>query len=259
MNAGSLTVVGTGIQFPDHLTEAARTAIASADVVVYVVDNPLTEAWLQETARRAEPLRQRQAGEPETQRLAVYDDMVDQTLDYVRSGLTVCAVSYGHPGMFSYPGHEACRRARSEGYEAEILPAVSSVDCLYADLAVDPGDHGYQVFDATEFLIHRQSVNVACDLVLLQPAMVGDPGYERYRAPGLPLLVEVLSEHYGAEHKIIVYEAATCSGESASITKLPLAALTEAALSRFSTLYVPAKHAPATDLATLIRLAKARQ
>lgn len=259
MRAGSLTLVGTGIQFPDHLTIAARNTIAGADIVVYVVDNPRTDAWLHETARRAEPLRPLRPRDTTSQRLEVYEEMVDRTLEYVRSGLRVCAVFSGHPGMFSYPGHEAYRRALAEGYAAEILPAVSAVDCLYADLGLDPGYHGYQVFDATDFLIHRRVVNVESDLVLLQPAMVGDPDYERYRAPGLSNLVEVLTEHYGEDHEIILYTAATQSDETTSIVKLPIRALAEAALTKLSTLFVPPAHEPAADLDMLIRLARARQ
>lgn len=250
---GTLTVVGTGITFPDHLTDGARSAIGDADIVVYVVDNKATEAWLQRTARRAEALR---TPNSDARRLNAYDAMVDRTLEYVRSGLRVAAVFYGHPGMFSYPGHEAVRRARSEGYRADVLPAVSAVDCLYADLALDPASHGYQVFDATDFLIHRRTVNVAVDLILLQPAMVGDPAYERYRAPGLGILTEALADVYGLEHEIVIYEGATESGHSASTRRIPVSGLPVSGLKAFSTLYIPPKHTATSDLHMLIRLAR---
>jgi uncharacterized protein YabN with tetrapyrrole methylase and pyrophosphatase domain len=250
---GTLKVVGTGITFPDHLTDGARSAICDADIVLYVVDNKATEAWIRTTARQAEALRTPNA---DARRLSVYDAMVERTLNYVRAGLGVAAVFYGHPGMFSYPGHEAVRRARSEGYCADILPAVSSVDCLYADLALDPAYHGYQVFDATDFLIHRRAVNVATDLILLQAAMVGDPAYERYRAPGLGLLMEALADMYGLKHEIVIYEGAAESGDSASIRRIPLAGLGEIGLKASSTLYVPPKHEAASDLHMLIRLAR---
>ena len=266
MDAGALTVVGTGILFPDHLTDAARNAVEAADVVVYVVDNPETEAWLKGTAREAVSLRacgqtSAESGGAETSgasRRSVYDAMVDRTLRFVRSGKHVCAVYYGHPGMFSYPGHEAVRQARAEGFRAEILPAVSTIDCLYADLQLDPAYNGLQVFDATDFLIHRRAISVTSDLILLQPAMVGDPTYESYSASGLDVLVEVLSEHYGPEHEVFIYEAARTSGETSTASRVAVAELVSAALRASSTLFIPPKAESASDLSMLIRLARGR-
>ena len=43
----------------------------------------------------------------------------------IRAGFRVCAVFYGHPGVFVYPSHEAIRRARAEGFAARMLPALT--------------------------------------------------------------------------------------------------------------------------------------
>jgi precorrin-3B methylase len=55
-SAGSLTVVGTGIQLGVHLTPEARAAIEQADEVLYVVADTLTSAWLQELNPKARSL-----------------------------------------------------------------------------------------------------------------------------------------------------------------------------------------------------------
>ena len=68
----------------------------------------------------------------------MYARIVGDILDAVRGGASVCAAFYGHPGIFVTPSHDAVRRARAEGYPARMLPAVSAVDCLFADLGVDP-------------------------------------------------------------------------------------------------------------------------
>jgi precorrin-6B methylase 1 len=78
-----------------------------------------------------------------------YDRMVERILSYVRRGLNVCVVFYGHPGVFVHPGHESIRRARIEGFSACILPGISAEDCLFAELGIDPSKNG-QSFEATE-------------------------------------------------------------------------------------------------------------
>jgi uncharacterized protein YabN with tetrapyrrole methylase and pyrophosphatase domain len=249
--------VGTGIHFPGHLTAAAREEIERADRVLYVVDNPGTSSWLQEAAPGAEDLRAVVEGTPGP-RLKVYDAMTERILRDVRSGFRVCAVFYGHPGMFSYPGHEAVRRARNEGFRAEILPAISAVDCLFADLAIDPAANGFRVFDATDFLIHGRVLDLSCELVLLQIAMVGDPQYRSYAAPGMPVLTATLEAGYGSDHGVVLYEAATRQGETPSIRSLPLSRLSKERMSAFTTLYVPAKTTSPADLNMMIRLARAR-
>ena len=62
--------------------------------------------------------------------------MVERILSYVRRGLNVCVVFYGHPGV--HPGHESIRRARMEGFSASKLPGISAEDCLFAELGIDP-------------------------------------------------------------------------------------------------------------------------
>ena len=82
------------------------------------------------------------------------------------------AAFYGHPGVFVRPSHEAIARARAEGHQARMLPAVSAEDCLFADLGVDPATHGCASFDATTFLARPRPVDSSAGLVLWQVAAV---------------------------------------------------------------------------------------
>ena len=51
----------------------------------------------------------------------LYTEMVERILFFVRKGKKVCAVFYGHPGIFVFSSHEAIRIARAEGYPAVML------------------------------------------------------------------------------------------------------------------------------------------
>jgi uncharacterized protein YabN with tetrapyrrole methylase and pyrophosphatase domain len=166
-------------------------------------------------------------------------------LTCVRGGAKVCVVAYGHPGIFAYPMHGALDRARAEGYSAALLPAVSSIDCLLADLDIDPATDGLQIFDASDLLFNNRHFSVTTPLVLLQVAVIGDPSFKtEYGREGVARLGKHLSSHYGSEHEAIVYEAAQYSGFAPTIERTTLSELERADISTGSTLFVPPKRTP---------------
>jgi hypothetical protein len=146
-----------------------------------------------------------------------YNEMVDHILRSVRNGDTTVAAFYGHPGVFAYPSHESIRRARNEGYEAKMLPAVSSEDCLFADLGVDPAVGGCQSCEATDFLINAPVIDPSSQLILWQIESLGDWTYQKtkYNTSAMPLLVQRLAQFYPISHPITIYEAAVLHGTKA--------------------------------------------
>ena len=135
---GSLTVVGTGIRAVTQLTLESLAAMATAEVLLHVIGEPVQE----EAILAINPKAQTMTGfyADGLVRDATYEAMVQQVLAAVTSGKRTVAAFYGHPGVFTYPSHESVRRARAAGYPARMLPGVSAQDCLIADLGIDPGD-----------------------------------------------------------------------------------------------------------------------
>ena len=120
-DAGSLTVVGTGIQIGSHLTVEARTALVSADEVLFVVGDPVTLRFVEQLNPNARPLHVHY--EPGVDRMRAYEAMVEEILAALRRGGRICVAFYGHPGFFAWPTHEAVRRARDEGFDARMCRA----------------------------------------------------------------------------------------------------------------------------------------
>lgn len=191
-------------------------------------------------------------------RRITYQEMIDRVLDSVRSGLDVCFVSYGHPGVFAFPMHEALRIARSEGYRAEMIPGISAEDCLFADLSVDPGAAGCQSFEATDFLLRRRIFDPTSALILWQIGVIAENGYrEEKRAwniGGLRVLVDVLMEHYPADHEAVVYQAAPYAWCRPEIERKTLLDIPTASITPLSTLYVPPRPPRSMDREMLERL-----
>ena len=218
---GSLVVVGTGIQLALQLTVEARDEIELADDVLHVVADPIAATRLESLNRSARSLTSLyRAGVP---RRRIYEEMVEEILAAVREGKRVCAVFYGHPGVYVEPSHEAVRRAREEGFEARMLPAVSAEDCLVADLGVDPGEHGWQSWEATGFLLHGFRPDPTAGLVLWQVDGIGKLDWNLDPDPrGLQALAEVLGELYPPEHELVFYRASIYPIIPGEAVRMPL-------------------------------------
>ncbi|NEO73132.1 MAG: hypothetical protein F6K52_27605 [Moorea sp. SIO3H5] len=254
LETGSLTIVGTGIQLVSHMTLGAKAWIEQADKVLYALADPVTAKWLKELNATAEALPYNRNNQ---WRRDTYQEMTEKILTEVRKGLNVCAVFYGHPGVFANPAQAAIKQAHREGFRAQMLPGISAEDCLFADLGVDPGRNGCQSFEATDFLIRRRKFDPTSPLILWQIAMVGNLGFykpeEQFRP--LTILTEVLKTHYGGDHEVIVYEAAVyypvCKPV---IQRIPLSKLPQSSVTEVSTLYIPPHALAPVDKDMMARL-----
>ncbi len=262
MRRGSLTVVGTGIRFGSQTTPEARAAIEQADEVLHLLVGAAAGKWVKKLNPHARTLLEvYERGYREGKdRLVIYAEMVEEILDRVRAGVRLCVVFYGHPGVFVYPAHEAIKRGREEGFSATMLPGVSSEDCLFADLGVDPNE-GWQSYEATHFLTHPRKFDTATPLVLWQLNGLGQLGVVDRLPPRwkLKVLVDFLAPFYGRSHEVILYEASRSGHRAPRIRHMPLSALWSARFDGLPTLFVPPKKPAAPLLRMFDRLKISRE
>jgi uncharacterized protein YabN with tetrapyrrole methylase and pyrophosphatase domain len=230
--------------------------MAEADTVLYVVGDPVGEAVIKRMNGRAVSLATYY--EEGRSRMFAYNAMIEHILACVRSGEKTVAAFYGHPGVFAYPSHESIRRARQEGFSARMLPGISSEDCLFADLGVDPAVGGCQSYEATDFLLNSLLIDPSSQLVLWQIGTLGDWTYKSrmYDIRAMPLLVRKLSRYYPPTHVVTVYEAAMFPGNEPMIAQIPLYQLAEFPITAAMTLYVPAatRRTPDPEMLSLFSL-----
>jgi uncharacterized protein YabN with tetrapyrrole methylase and pyrophosphatase domain len=238
---GSLLIVGSGIQAIRQFTLGSRDAVEQADKVLYLIPDEISKTWIKKINPNAESLLDCYAqGKP---RSDSYKEMTERTLTYVRQGLNVCVIYYGHPGVFVNPSHESIRRARAEGFSARMLPGVSAEDCLFSDLGIDPSTRGCQNFEATYFLLHTPRFDTSSHLILWQIGMIGDFTYNlnRDNKPSLTVLADFLKKYYDPNHEVFIYEASLYVICEPFIQRLPLSKLPDAYNNYHSTLYIPPK------------------
>jgi uncharacterized protein YabN with tetrapyrrole methylase and pyrophosphatase domain len=243
--SGSIACVGLGMTLGSHLTPLARSHIEQADVVFAALSDAIVEQWLEQMHPDVRSL-QPYYGKGDKSRAITYREWVEVMMAEVRADKKVCAVFYGHPGVFAWSPHEVITVARAEGFFAHMEPGISAEDCLYADLGIDPGRYGCQHYEASQLLFFETHLNPYAYLVLWQVGLVGDRSMKRF-ATGpeyRQVLVDVLSEDYPLDHEVTIYRGATLPIEQPRIRHVPLRDLPSTAISAEETVVLP----PASSL-----------
>lgn len=239
MKKNSLIIVGSGIKFMSHLTVEVKSCIEKSEKVLYLVNEPLMQEWLEKVNTSAESL------EPLYKKYNSRNDNYILIANYIIENLekftTLCVVVYGHPSIFVSPSILAANKAIEKGYPVIFMPGISAEDCLFADLQIDPGACGCQSFEATDFLLYQREFDSSSHLILWQPFAIGVKGLlaeNHDPIKGLQLLSDYLEGKYTRSHEIVIYEASQYPGLQPRIEKITLKDLPTANISRLSTLYV---------------------
>jgi precorrin-6B methylase 1 len=144
----------------------------------------------------------------------------------------VCVAVHGRSALNVELSRAAIAQGRAEGFSATIVPGVSTLDCLFADLGLDLVRSGCQIFGAKAFLARRQRPKLSVGLIL---------SLDEEAAPGE--LLEALRSAYGVEHKAVLYEPARYAVLEPVIRHCAIGDIGEADLAEVSIVYIPAKDA----------------
>lgn len=224
------------------MTPEARAELEQADELLYVAADPAAATWLETLNPNARSLNELYRSGVTRDR--IYAEMTEEILAAVRRGARVCVAFYGHPGVFVTPSHEAIARARAEGFPAQMRPAISAEDCLIADLGVDPGEHGWQSYEATDLLLRGGRIEPTAALVVWQVDGIGKLDWDPEPAPdtnarGLRELAAFLLELYPGQHEVVFYTASLYPIVEPTIARVPLGDVAGLAEAPGPTLYVP--------------------
>jgi precorrin-2 methylase len=204
------------------MTLEAVGHIKAADTVFYLPTSGVTSAHLHQLNANAVDLRG-YYGDDKV-RKTTYVQIAEVILREVRRGRDVAAVFPGHPGILVMAARRALAIAEMQGYETQLLPAVSSIDCLFADLRIDPGPHGVQIVKAGLVLENEVTLATTGHVILLQVDSVGDStfSFTGFKHTQHRRFVQRLIEQYGARHEAVCYAAALLPCSTPTIIARPL-------------------------------------
>ena len=236
---GSLLCLGLGITLGSQLTILAREQLAAADIVFFHSNSHYLAGFLQQINPNLVDLQPfYQTGQP---RSKSYQAMLDAVIAAVTAGKNVVWACYGHPGIASWPPHEAIRQLKALGYHAKMAAGIGADACLYADLGIDPMAEGCQQFEASQFLFYQRTVDVSAYLLLWQVAIAGDFSLAKLESDSryIEILVQHLQQWYPPDHQVILYEAADLPIWQYRAEYIALAELSKATLNQITTLVIP--------------------
>ncbi|MCG1056051.1 hypothetical protein KQH49_14450 [Mycetohabitans sp. B5] len=254
---GTLTIIGSGIE-TIGFSIGDEKIIQAADKVLFCVADPATVVWLKRI--RPDSLDLYVLYGEDKVRYVTYMQMTEAQLYWVRQGLDVVVVFYGHPGIFVLSTHRAVMIARREGHRAKMKAGVCALDTLCADLGVDPCHPGLQTHEATDCLTRRRRIDTSLHVVLWQVGLIGELGYRRhgYLNSGFSYFVNWLIESYGPEYQITHYVASRYPTIEPLIAIHALKDLhdpeVQSTINGISTFYLPPRDVVPTDRQTAVDL-----
>ena len=251
-------ILGLGIRIGDHATREAERALAASTEVLFVDTGPATAAWLARHCPKVTPLFATSYTEAGRRR-AGYHDMAARVLGAALDNPPVSFAIQGHPFVGVLASGLILRGAAALGLEVEAQPGISAMDCIMAELGLDPLRAGLQSYEATDMLLRRRPLQPDVPALIWQAGVVESCLHST--RPSRPERFERLRDHllafYPAAHPVTAVFASPHPFVPTERWSVPLGQLDAAAphLHAGFTLYLPpAGERPIADAALLARL-----
>ncbi|WP_083503898.1 SAM-dependent methyltransferase [Legionella steelei] len=245
-----LFIVGCGIKFLSHMTLEVQFVIQKSDCVVYLVNDPAMKQWIIDNSVKAICLDSIYFSF--TDRSHAYNSISQEIVKIAKENINTCFVIYGHPFFLTTSSEQIIRNIErsSLDIQIEILPGISSLDCLLCDLRIDPGRGGIQAYESTEFINKDYKINSGSHLVLWQIGVIGISTIINdekelvclvERAQALNKLKEKLLIWYKIDHPVVLYTASMYPSIAFEKLDISISQLDVTVIHRLTTAYVPPK------------------
>lgn len=253
-----ITIAGLGVKAVVQVTAETDRRIRRCQEVLYNDSGVGTAEFLAARCPRVTSLYHASYGEADN-RVNAYRSMAAAVIDAAMQRRPVCYLTHGHPIIFCYSAVLVRDLARLLGLTVELLPGISAAACMMADLWLDPGVSGLQMFEATDLLLRRRRLHTDVPALIWQ---VGNLETRLYttrpsRPERLHRFRDWLLLSYPPDHPITAYYAAPHPITTPRKWTFPLAEIAQHApeLHPGITLYIPPHTArPIQDLDLLQRL-----
>jgi hypothetical protein len=148
-------IVGLGIVNVDQITREAERAIRECHEVLYLDTGIATRQFLEGLCPRVTGLYETSYVEG-AHRLEAYGHMAARVVDAALDHPPVAFAVQGHPVVGMQAPILIRDMAAALGLSVKVLPGISAMDCLFAELMIDPCLSGLQMYEATDLLLRRR-------------------------------------------------------------------------------------------------------
>jgi hypothetical protein len=198
-----LYIAGLGLQTVTQITREVEQAIRGSIEVLFLDTGAATRQYLetlcpQVTALFDESYRQ------ERPRVSAYEHMAIRVIEAALDHPPVTFAIHGHPLVAAHPPFLVLELARALGLRAAVLPGISALDTVFADLHVDPVVHGIQMYEATDLLLRRRPLLNDVPAVIWQigPLETALHSQRVSRPERFTRFIEHLRRYYPPRHQV---------------------------------------------------------
>jgi uncharacterized protein YabN with tetrapyrrole methylase and pyrophosphatase domain len=148
-------IAGLGLTTADQITREVEHAIRASNEVLYLDTGVATRPLLESLCPRVTPLYEESYSE-EGRRVDAYEHAAARVIEAALDHPPVTFAIHGHPLVAAHPPFLVLELAAALDLEAAVLPGISAIDTIFADLRIDPVVHGIQMYEATDLLLRRR-------------------------------------------------------------------------------------------------------
>jgi precorrin-3B methylase len=141
-----------------------------------------------------------------------YRRMASRVLENTGKGLPpVCFLTSGHPTMLVTPTQILLAEAASKNLRVKVIPGVSALDNIFADIGFDPGPRGFQSYEATDLLLRGVNLNSEVPLFIWQVGSIGTFLYSSRKSKPEQFVdfKNYLGRYYTSDHPCFLLRSST--------------------------------------------------
>ncbi len=250
-------LVGLGICGIDQITAETERVLRHAREVLFVDTGVATRRYLESLCPRVTSLFDESYAD-DGHRLGAYHHMAARTIDAALDHAPVAFAMQGHPIVGACAPALIRDAAGLLGLSVRVLPGISALDCVFAELLLDPCLHGLQMYEATDLLLRRRPLQADVPALIWQVGSLETRLHTQRRSrPERFTRFQIhLRRFYPAAHPVTAVFATPHPLMQSTIRRFALDEIGSHAhdLHAGFTLYVPPLHARPIEDAELCRL-----
>jgi hypothetical protein len=148
-------IAGLGLQTTGQITREVEVAIRSSREVLYLDTGVATRSFLEPLCPRVTALYD-ESYSAERPRVGAYRHVAARVVEAALDHPPVTFAIHGHPLVAAQPPFLILELASALDIGVTVLPGISAIDTILADLRLDPVVHGLQMYEATDLLLRRR-------------------------------------------------------------------------------------------------------
>jgi hypothetical protein len=197
-------IAGLGVRAVNQVTREVELALRSSRQVLYLDAGVATRTYLESLCPRVKSLYEQSYAEGRP-RVDGYEHMAICVIQAALENPPVTFAIHGHPLVAVHAPFLVLEMANALELHVEILPGISSLDTLFADLRIDPVIHGVQMYEATDLLLRRRPLQNDVPAIIWQigPLETALHSLRVSRPERFSRFVAHLRQFYPEQHRVI--------------------------------------------------------